>query len=59
MKSENKYWKTRKAILYAIETGDERALKEFSQTDPTIFNQLVNQAKQSKFKIQRNSWCTK
>lgn len=49
----NNYWYVRGLILKAISEDNDKMLKDLAADHPKIFKELVNQAKKSRFKIQR------
>ena len=45
------YWQTRDAILKDLSENDDKKLRDLAASHPKIFQQLVNQAKKSKWHI--------
>lgn len=56
MKQKNEYWKIRSNILKAIESNDDKTLKDYAASDPEVFKQITNQAKNSKYRIVSTAW---
>ena len=47
------YWYVRGLILKAISEDNDKDLKDLAAEHPKIFKELCNQAKNSRFKIQK------